>query len=88
MRKFKIKFVNMRKVVERDYNTSVDDNMRNKIKYKEKQKSLLNNAQYAAERDARLAETLKYVPRDKNGRINFAEAVKAMGIKLDFNGKK
>mgnify|MGYP004455262675 CR=1 FL=1 len=88
MRKFKIKFVNMRKVIERDYNTSMSDNERNKAKYKEKQKSLLDNAQYAAERDARLAESLKNVPRDKNGRINFTEAVKAMGIKLDFNGKK
>jgi hypothetical protein len=88
MRKFKIKFANMRKVIERDYNTSVIDNKRNKEKYKENQKLLLNNAQYAAERDARLAESLKDVPRDKNGRINFAEAVKAMGIKLDFNGKK
>jgi hypothetical protein len=88
MRKFKIKFANMRKVIERDYNTSVIDNKRNKEKYKENQKLLLNNAQYAAERDARLAESLKDVPRDKNGRINFTEAVKAMGIKLDFNGKK
>lgn len=88
MRKFKIKFANMRKVIERDYNTSVIDNKRNKEKYKENQKLLLNNAQYAAERDARLAKSLKDVPRDKNGRINFTEAVKAMGIKLDFNGKK
>ncbi len=88
MRKFKIKFVNMRKIIERDYNISVIDNKRNRAKYKEKQKSLLDNAQYAAERDARLAESLKNVPRDKNGRINFTEAVKAMGIKLDFNGKK
>ena len=78
----------MRKVIERDYNTSVIDNKRNKEKYKENQKLLLNNAQYAAERDARLAKSLKDVPRDKNGRINFTEAVKAMGIKLDFNGKK
>ena len=88
MRKFKIKFVNMRKIVERDYNLSVIDNKRNKAKYKERQKSLLDNAQYAAERDVRLSEALKNVSRDKNGRINFTEAVKAMGIKLDFNGKK
>ena len=88
MRKFKIKFVNMRKVVETDYNLSVIDNKRNKAKYKEKQKSLLDNAQYAAERDVRLSKALKNVSRDKNGSINFIEAVKAMGIKLDFNGKK
>ena len=88
MRKFKIKFVNMRKVIERDYNTSVSDNVINKEKYKNQQKTLLRNAQYAAERDARLSKALKDVPRDKNGRINFTEAVKAMGIKLDFNGKK
>ncbi len=88
MRKFKIKFVNIRKIVERDYNLSVIDNKRNKAKYKEKQKSLLDNAQYAAERDVRLSKALKNVSRDKNGSINFIEAVKAMGIKLDFNGKK
>ena len=88
MRKFKIKFVNMRKVIERDYNTSVSDNVINKEKYKNQQKTLLRNAQYAAERDVRLSKALKDVPRDKNGKINFTEAVKAMGIKLDFNGKK
>ena len=59
-----------------------------KKKYKNQQKTLLRNAQIAAERDVRLSKALKDVPRDKNGRINFTEAVKAMGIKLDFNGKK
>ena len=86
--KFKIKFVNIRKIVKQDYEYSRLDNMKIKTEYKEKQKKLLNNAQYAAERDSRLSKTLKNVPRDKNGKIDFEAAIKTMGIKMDFNGKK
>ena len=86
-RRFKVKFVNVRKIIERDYKTSLSDNKRNRFIYEKKQRALLENAQYAAERDARLSKILKDI-RDKDGKLDFNEAVKAMGIKLDFNGKK
>lgn len=78
LRSFKIKLVNFRKIINRDYERSVHDNETIKIRYKENQERLLANAQDRAERSAEISKAISSMPKRADGTIDFNKAMELL----------
>lgn len=75
---FKIKLVNFKKIIEKDYEKSVAYNKSIKVTYKKNKERLLVNAQDRAERSAEIAKVISTMPKRADGTIDFNKAMEIL----------